>query len=374
MGWRRVRWCGIAALAALLIGPIATAKAEISPPSAPESANELRQKALKASEAGRHEEAVRLLRAAWELRKNYFDICVLATIQLQHHQWRNAAESYTLCKKALPDTDRITYKENHDRDLKKARAHVGTITVTANVPGAEVLLDSKIIGKIPLEHPIFVDPGWYAIEVRAPGHISVGTAQNMMAGQSKVWDVQLEPLKVDAAKATEEPAPPAPKTAPVPPISAPIGHSSPSASPAPSVSSGLRGYSQGETASELGPRRVAGMTLGFVGFGLAAPSFVAALVAQIQANDLTENLDGAGYGYSCSEPIVPSLCKDIAGLNATSRAFMIVGLGGLVMSAGGLALVTHDILWPSSPNKKGSAQGAIVVVPGGGALRIYGEF
>jgi hypothetical protein len=84
--------------------------------------------------------------------------------------------------------------------------------------------------------------------------------------------------------------------------------------------------------------------------------------------------DFGSYVGSCSSSTVPSACKDIAALGGKSDAFMIVGLGGLVICATGLALVTHDLVRSSSPKKKASAQGSLVVVPGGGALRINGTF
>jgi hypothetical protein len=348
---------------------VAPARAETPAPQADESFYELRRRAEKANKEGDPEEAMRLLRAAWELRKSYFDICTLAAMQLKSKQWRGAAESFALCKKALPDVDRIQKEESIERMAKQARDHIGTITVTANVPGAEVLLDNKIIGKIPLEVPILVDPGWYAVEVRAPGRTSAGMVFQMGAGVSETWDAQLEPLKLDRAPRAQEPPPPAPKPPAAPPTSAPTASPPRAASP-PDASNlpEFRWNSQVGTENETGPFLVAGMSIGAVGLGLASASFVAALMAQNQASDLTDNL--GAYDFSCSSPTAPSACKDIAELGGQSKAFMMVGLGGLAICATGLALVTYDIYKSSSPKKKASAQGALVVVPGGGALRV----
>jgi uncharacterized SAM-binding protein YcdF (DUF218 family) len=131
---------------------------------------------------------------------------------------------------------------------------------------------------------------------------------------------------------------------------------------------------QEATGRESSPLQIAGLSLGIVGLGIATPSFVGVFVAQAEADELTANAKGSGYVLSCVEPTVPSTCVDIAHLGGKSAAFTIVGLGSLAISATGLALLTYDILRPSSSKNKASAQGAIAVVPGGGALRVSVSF
>jgi hypothetical protein len=382
MTWQRFRWCGIAAL---VIGPVATARAETSPPFPEENLTELRERAMQANEAGRLEEAIKLFRAAWELRKNYFDICSLYVAQRSSGKWRDAAESYTTCKRVMPEGMSSTTRLAFEREWMRVRSHVGAITVTANVPGAEVRLDGKTVGKIPLEQPIFVDPGWYAVEVRAPGYASAGRVYEMKGGGSEALDAQLE-RKVSAAaptgqepappapKATEEPVSPAPKTSTAPPVSAPIKGSPQGVSPIPTGSLGSQGYLQEATGRESSPIQVAGLTLAIVGFGVATASFVGAFVAQTQADELTGGGGGLEYNALCSGPTVPSTCVHVARLGGRADAFAIVGLGSLAICATGLAFLTYDILRPSSAKNKASAQGAITVVPGGGALRVSGSF
>jgi hypothetical protein len=382
MNWQRFRWCGIAAL---VIGPVATAKAESSLPLPEESVTELRRRAMQALDAGRPEEGFRLFRTAWELQKNYFDICSLAQFQMDRKKWRDASESYAICKRALPELMTSSTKLFIERDSQRARSHVGAITVTANVPGAEVRVDGETVGKIPLDYPIFVDPGWCAVDVRAPGYASVGKVFEMEAGGSDAWAVQLEPSKASAGpivqesaspapKATQEPVSPAPKTSTAPPVSAPIKGSPQGVSPIPTASLGSQGYLQEATGRESNPLQIAGLTLGLVGFGVATASFVGAFVAQTQADELTGGGGGLEYKPLCSGTTVPSTCVQVARLGGKAEAFGIVGLGSLAICATGLALLTYDILRPSSSKDKASAQGAIAVVPGGGALRVSGSF
>jgi hypothetical protein len=382
MNWQRLRWCGIAAL---VIGPVATAKAETSPPFPEENLTELRERAMRANEAGRLEEAIKLFRAAWELRKNYFDICSLYVAQRSSGKWRDAAESYTTCKRVMPEGMSSTTRLAFEREWMRVRSHVGAITVTANVPGAEVRLDGKTVGKIPLEQPIFVDPGWYAVEVRAPGYASAGRVYEMKGGGSEALDAQLE-RKVSAAaptgqepappapKATEEPVSPAPKTSTAPPVLAPIKGSPQGVSPTPTASLGSRWDSQEESGKKTAPLIVAGTSLGLVGFGLASVSFATAYVEHAHADGIMVQVHESKYERPCSSIEFASSCREADRSVGKAFAFSAVGFGGLVISATGWALLTYELFWPSASKGKANVQGAIVMAPGGGALRVGGSF
>jgi len=371
MGWRRLRWCGIAAL---VLGSVATAKAETSPPLPEESAAEMRRRAMQALNAGRPEETFKLLRAAWELRKSYFDICSLAQLQMNRNKWRDAAESYATCKRALPEVMDSNTKLIVERDSQRARSHVGAITVTANVPGAEVRLDGKTVGQIPLEQPIFVDPGWYAVDVRAPGYASVGRVFKMKAGGSDAWDVQLEPSRVSAGPTGQEPASPAPKISTAPPVLAPIKGSPQDVSPTPAGSLGSRGYSQEESGKGTAPLIAAGTSLGLVGFGIASVSFATAYVEHAHADGIMVQVHRSKYEDPCASAEFTSSCREADRSVGKAFALSAVGFGGMVISATGWALLTYELFWPSASKGKANVQGAIVMAPGGGALRVGGSF
>jgi hypothetical protein len=354
-----------------MVGAAAPARAETSPPPPDDGLSELRQQAMKALDLGKTEEAIKLFRAAWELRGSYFDICTLANLQVNTQQWRSAAESYESCKKALPEAAGSP-KFKIERKMMLARSHVGALTVTANVPGAKVFVDNKLVGKIPLERPIFVDPGWYAVEIEAPGYVEAGRVFEMKAGQSDVWNAQLEPSKVSGPRAQGVTSP-APKPPTSPPVSAPKASPPRSDSPAPYESSRFQGNSLEETGRELRPLQVAGISVGIVGLGISSVSFVAAYISQADATDLMYNVE-TNYATSCSSPTIPAACKDVITLQGRSNAYMNVGLGGLAIGAMGLAFITYDIFSSTSPKKKASAQGILVVQPGGGALQVTGTF
>jgi hypothetical protein len=333
----------------------------------------LRDRARDAVFEGRLEEALAPFRSAWELGQSHQDICAVAKLQTDLSQWRDAAENLSICLSVLPETEKPGLGKTIQGYLRKARARVGALSITSNVPGAEVFINGKVAGKLPLERPLFVDPGWHGIELRAPGYEVDGRVWEFVPGDWRSWDAKLIRSQLEIVRAEPLPIPPTPSATLEPPVSAPNAEARRASSLSPSGRSWSQMPLKEESGKEPRPLMIAGISLGFAGLGVATPSFVAALVAQSQANALMKNFAGEGYTQSCSESTA-QLCNDIAELRGRSDAFMVVGLGGLVLGATGLALVTYDIFRPSPLKKRTGVQGAMVVVPGGGALRVTGSF
>jgi hypothetical protein len=93
--------------------------------------------------------------------------------------------------------------ERHTAAAKKlydeARAQVGAIVITVDVPGAEVTVDGKPLGKSPLGSPVFVPPGPYTVEARLGTKI-VSAAVDAPIGVERTVALSL--------KASPPPAPP----------------------------------------------------------------------------------------------------------------------------------------------------------------------
>lgn len=59
------------------------------------------------------------------------------------------------------------------------RAQFGKLTITAEEPGATVVIDGKPVGQVPLQEPLTLDPGHHRVELQA--------------GRSSVQEVRLKP-------------------------------------------------------------------------------------------------------------------------------------------------------------------------------------
>lgn len=95
------------------------------------------------------------------------------------------------------DVDALKAKLESLRDL------VGDVLVTANVVGAEVLVDGVVRGRIPLDAPLAVGAGARAIRVEAPGYIPFLRVLDVTGRTRIVVPTVLTPL---AATTHEAPA------------------------------------------------------------------------------------------------------------------------------------------------------------------------
>jgi hypothetical protein len=118
----------------------------------------------------------------------------LGNTELELGRAREAAEHFEYFlreDKAAKRTDR----EAVQALLERATAKIGTLQVTVDVEGAEVLIDGRTVGKSPLAAPIYVDPGSYTIEARAPGRTPASQQAALAAGAKLSINLKL-PLKV----------------------------------------------------------------------------------------------------------------------------------------------------------------------------------
>lgn len=328
------------------------------------------------AQASKDEAEMSQLRAAWELKRKPITICNLGRVELEMGKARDAAESLSTCLRVLPQDERAIIGGTVERELKKARAQVGALSVEANVPGAQIVVDGKVAGTIPLNDPMFLDPGRYGVEVRAPGYEPEAKIAQLGAGSWLLMRMVLEPAEIEVAPGPkEQPAPAsAPKTvekAPVPALSpAPAGVARRplDAPPAP------RREAEGEKKPVNTALLIAGFSLGIVGTAAGAIGFVAAAGARKDAEAGWQSVYDAWYDEPCVMPEYRVNCDELKSTGANASTFTAVGVGGVLMATAGGALFVYELVRSSSQNEVGDVRTAIVAAPGGGALIITGSF
>lgn len=128
-----------------------------------DKARTLYDEAVVAYQKSKWSEARASFLAAWSLKKHWQIAGSLGDCEAQLGLNRDAAEhlAYFLrlspSKPPSPESKRL---------YEKAKSQIGVLEIAVDVPGADVVVDGKYIGKSPLEDPIFVEPGHHAIEVR----------------------------------------------------------------------------------------------------------------------------------------------------------------------------------------------------------------
>lgn len=199
----------------------ADAKAQATPPPADpnkaaaadpqkEAAKKL-DEGLKAQKAGQHDKAIEALAAAFKLKESPEAALALARSEMALGKHRDAAQhlSYFLREgqSAKPED-----KQAAEKMFAEAKAKVGSLIVTVDAEGAEVLVDGAAVGVAPLGGPIFVEPGARLIEARKEGMAPAKKPMEVAAGTEGSVELTLA-----------APPPPPPPVAPPPPPPAPAG-------------------------------------------------------------------------------------------------------------------------------------------------------
>jgi hypothetical protein len=176
-----------------------------------ERSKELYLKGLTAIEAGDLEGARTLFADALEADPTSYEAAGnLGYSELQLKAYRAAAEHLTLALKLGSASMGPEKSKAIQGLLDEALAQVSAVTVTVNVPGAEVLINGKSVGKAPLEQPIYVNPGKVVCEAQAEGYTAARVSEGVAAGSKPTIALQLtkpsmqvepiEPLKPEQGK------------------------------------------------------------------------------------------------------------------------------------------------------------------------------
>jgi hypothetical protein len=96
--------------------------------------------------------------------------------------------------------------------LREARNQVGTLRVHSKTKGAELWVDSKHVGGLPLAHDLYVEPGRHRIEVRAAGHAHQLLVESIERGASRHLELTLLPVAEQEADEAHTPASEAART------------------------------------------------------------------------------------------------------------------------------------------------------------------
>jgi len=363
MRWRLTRWCVLGALGCGIASP---ASAQALSPAVAARVEKLRNE-FRALYQKSDPEAIERIRAAWKLSNDYVDLCNLAKTQFDLGRERDAAATLLRCLKMIPppevDRELADFRRAAERYMKLARAMLGVVEIEGNVAGAEVLVDGELVGVLPLEDPIFVDPGLRTVEVRAPGFTSDSKKVDARAGTSVRLKMQLAQLKPEVlAGSMSKGAPVAGEKAPLPPKAAAKGSPWMSAA-APKEEPSLR-------TRPL----VTGIALTMFGTGVGIGGFVAAELADAEADTVERVLDAMGRGVPCSDAENWQFCEEYARGRGQTAPLTLLGVSGLAAAGVGGALIIYELVRASSQATKDSPRTAVLVTLRGSALTVTGSF
>jgi hypothetical protein len=149
---------------------------------------------------GKDTEALRAFQKAAEIDPDSVRVQIhLATVYQALGNWLRADDylSMALARQNHP------YVNRHRQTLEDAKrvidANIGRLEVEGEPAGAEVRLNGRLVGTLPLAAPIRSTVGSFLLEVRHEGHYTAQRPITITGGGLVRESVQLEPLPADAA-------------------------------------------------------------------------------------------------------------------------------------------------------------------------------
>jgi len=214
-----------------------------------------------------------------------------------------------------------------DEALGTIQAHLGRVEVIGNPPGADVSINGREVGKLPLADAVRVSAGEVDIEVRLPGYVGAQRNVTIVGGQYQKVVIHL----------TKETVPgPEPKPA------------NPEAAPAP-----LRPVDSGPAAGPSSTR----LALKWGAAGLAGAGLVTGVVFTVlhSSNVSTFNsscaINSAGMAVRKTDGTVDSSCQSKLNTSKTYEDVMIAGY----VAAGAFAATWLILQLTEHPSDSGAA-------------------
>lgn len=371
MRWKRLRWCFVGALGCGLAG---AAEGRVPASSDEERASEAHSQAVAAQREGRKEDAIERYRAAWALFKDPGFVCNLGGLEAELGRAKDAAQSFSTCLRFMEPKVKQVLGKKVEHELSKMRALVGELSVEANVPDAEVTVDGKVVGKLPLPDPIFVDPGSHGVEVKAPGYEPDARLAVFHAGSSILIRSRLEPMRTEVAPVAQDRALVEPKREAESPLGAPAAAALPSPVLGAKGPAGVAGSSgNAQTAKAPAPVRAAviltGFGLGLAGAVVGTAGLMAGGAARAEAKAQIRELAAKGCTGLTSDP-----CVGVDDVIDKGVALTAVGIAGFAVSAAGGALIVYELVGSAPQGEARNIQVSLTATSHGGVLNVIGSF
>ncbi len=103
------------------------------------------------------------------------------------------------------DPDR---KEKAAAAIAEMEKLIGSLHITGAPDGAEIVVDGRSRGQMPLEEPLALDPGEHMVELKRDGYDSLNTSVSIASGEQTAVEAALVPIEPMNRSMVEPAAPP----------------------------------------------------------------------------------------------------------------------------------------------------------------------
>ena len=132
-------------------------------------------------EKGSDEAALAEFQRAYDLKKGARARAQMALAEQALGRWIDAEAYLTEALQQTRDPWIARNRPLLEQALGEIRQHVGSLELSGGTPGAEVRVNGRVAGKMPLDGPLRVEAGSVALEVRASGYLPVVRTINVPA-------------------------------------------------------------------------------------------------------------------------------------------------------------------------------------------------
>ncbi|MFO0682281.1 MAG: PEGA domain-containing protein [Sandaracinus sp.] len=177
------------------------------------TAAELIEHGVALREDGRDDEALAIFQRAYDTEPS---AQALAQIALAEQALGHLVDAEEHLAHALEDHDDRFIRRNRpllEQALAEISAELTTLTITCDVAGAELFVDGRDRGPLPLATPLRAQAGTVHVEIHAAGYEPYTREVIVSAGRAVSLAAVLEPTP-----ASTEPSPPPPPQTPPPPV------------------------------------------------------------------------------------------------------------------------------------------------------------
>jgi hypothetical protein len=144
---------------------------------------------------------------AYELAPNW---AVLYNVGQSHYQLRDYPNALRTMEKYVKEGGEQIGKDRRaevDREMDELRGRVAHVSLTVNIPGAELTLDDAAIGKTPLTELVLVGAGRHKLAASKSGYVTATKVLDIAGGDNLT--IALELTSEEARSAASQPALPA---------------------------------------------------------------------------------------------------------------------------------------------------------------------
>jgi hypothetical protein len=177
--------------------------------------------------AGRDQEALEQFRRANELAPSPRALAQIGLAEQALGRWPEAEDHVTQALASAQDAWIAKNRATLEKSLADIGEHLGSLDVLGDPPGAEVLVQGRVAGKLPLTRPLRVTAGSVALEVRAADYLPVTRTVTVAAGQLTRESVALPPTPRPGGAGAQGQPDQTPRGAPPPPPREPVAEARP---------------------------------------------------------------------------------------------------------------------------------------------------